>query len=527
MSSSDPLLMPSKAASYQQPNPKSKESFASIVIRYIKNGLLIIIVAPVAIVFFILFILLWLVLTITYIGPCIHKYFNRKDSEILARGTILKSNPELVVIRIPSHVNKASNGLAYDVVARWIKRKDTGIEQPPIIFPNGLAATQIFLARPQELLRDAGFSSLTFDRLGCGFSDANISNIPPSAVDICREMDYVMNFILEREGLPSSTKWIGVGGSMGNTVLQAYMTLYPDKFLGLLNLDGFPYPYLSESKSFIDTFAKQYEFFGKILWTGVFRFFNSLAVSTWKKNAESEGFPVHVIIAQMNQPSFFGNTVQEFRTMMSCCELAHVGWGLHSLLKMDPEMKDILIRTPPTESVVVDRRVGLLRMVTMERSASERGDDWASEEEVQRAKQWMLALSTPLAGFVAGSNPEVTKIYSDRDSFAVPGSWGAGGVSELDTIYSLFPQWQKLVVRNMSCRCYGLAGSMAIKPTMMDMSAAEHNQFALLAANGTRTVYPRLEHADGFAQSEEIVRFVKEIAEVLQFSDGTQQKVLQ
>jgi len=95
------------------------------------------------------------------------------------------------------------------------------------------------------------------------------------------------------------------------------------------------------------------------------------------------------------------------------------------------------------------------------------------------------------------------------------GSWGAGGVSATDTIYPLFPQWQQLVVRNMSCRCYGLAGSMAIKPIMMDMSAAEHNQLAMLAANGARTVYPRLEHSDGFAQSEEIVRFVKEISEFL------------
>jgi len=371
--SNDPLIPPK--ATYQRQltsNSKTNESLASIIFRFIKYGLLFILIAPVALAFLILFILLWFLLTITFIGPCMQKYFNRKDSQILARSKILNSNPELIVIRIPPMVNKASNGLAYDVVARWVKGKFIGREQPPIVFPNGLAATQLFLARPQELLRDAGFSSLTFDRLGCGFSDANICSIPPSAVDICREMDYVMNAIMEREGLPLSTKWIGVGGSMGNTVLQAYMTLYPFKFLGILNLDGFPYPYLSESKSFIDTFAKQYEFFGKIMWTGVFRFFNSLAVSTWKKNAESEGFPVHVIIAQMNQPSFFGNTVHEFRTMMSCCELAHVGWGVHSLLLMDPEIKDILIRAPPTESVIVDRRIGLLRKVTNERSAAER-----------------------------------------------------------------------------------------------------------------------------------------------------------
>jgi len=50
-------------------------------------------------------------------------------------------------------------------------------------------------------------------------------------------------------------------------------------------------------------------------------------------------------------------------------------------------------------------------------------DDWASEEEVQRAKQWMLALQAPSSeGFAANSDPEVSKIFSERDSFAVPGT---------------------------------------------------------------------------------------------------------
>ena len=65
----------------------------------------------------------------------------------------------------------------------------------------------------------------------------------------------------------------------------------------------------------------------------------------------------------------------------------------------------------------------------------------------------------------------------------------------------------------MSCRRYGMAGSMAVSPQLMALSAAEHNQLAAVALDGARTVYPRLEHADGFAQSEEIVRFVMQIAE--------------
>lgn len=92
-------------------------------------------------------------------------------------------------------------------------------------------------------------------------------------------------------------------------------------------------------------------------------------------------------------------------------------------------------------------------------------------------------------------------------------SGSGGGDGDTLRIHPLYPQWQKLVVRNMSCRRYGMAGSMAINPQLMALSAAEHNQLALVAMDGARTVYPRLEHADGFAQSEEIVRFVKQIAE--------------
>lgn len=289
--------------------------------------------APVVIVIVIFFLLSWILLTISGIGPLIHYVFSISDRKRLKREKLLHEHSELLQIEIPGSLNKASNGMKYTIIARWVKCANS--KQPPVIFPNGLAATQLFLARPQDMLKDEGFSSLTFDRLGCGFSDPNITGIAPSAVDICREMNYVMDFILEKEILPIDTKWIAVGGSMGNVVIQAYMTLYPNRFVGLLNLDGFPYPYLCQSKVFIDTFAGQYAMFCRITWTGIFRFANFLATSTWKKNSESSKFPVATIIAQMNQPSFFGNTVYEFRTMMSCCELAHAGWGNHSILLME------------------------------------------------------------------------------------------------------------------------------------------------------------------------------------------------
>lgn len=291
-----------------------KTSCASSCFRCFKNlfyfvGALVLV--PLYITLILLILIIWFVLTITGIGPLLHWCYSRKDANLLLRKSLIEKNPELKLITIPGGINAASGGLSYQIVARWVT-PETPSTKPPVIFPNGLAATQIFLSRPQDMLRDKGFSSLTFDRMGCGFSDPNPSGIAPSAVDICKEMDYVMNNV----GVSPDTKWIAVGGSMGNTVCQAYLTIYPDRFLGLLNLDGLPYPYVTDSKAFAETYAGQYKFMAGIMWTGIFRFFNSFAMNMWDKNSRSTSFSALHILAQMNSRSFFDNTVLEFKTMM-------------------------------------------------------------------------------------------------------------------------------------------------------------------------------------------------------------------
>lgn len=50
---------------------------------------------------------------------------------------------------------------------------------------------------------------------------------------------------------------------------------------------------------------------------------------------------------------------------------------------------------------------------------------------------------------------------------------------------------------------------------MRQMAAAEHAQHVLLAANGYRTVYPRITHAKMFGETDDIVRHVLEIADGL------------
>lgn len=286
---------------------KQKSSF----IGNICNVLFAIIVGPIFLTYLLLILLAWGILTVTGIGPILHWCYSRSDEALLKRETILLNNSELMVITIPGGINSASGGKSYDIVARWVT-PETPSSKPPVVLPNGLAATQIFLSRPQDILRDYGFSSLTFDRMGCGFSDPNPTGLAPSAVDICKEMDYVMRSV----SASPETKWIAVGASMGNTICQSFMALYPDRFLGLLNLDGFPYPYLTDSKAFAVTYAGLYAFMAGIMWTGIFRFFNSFAFDMWTKNAASNKFSASHILAQMNRRSFFDNTVLEFKTMM-------------------------------------------------------------------------------------------------------------------------------------------------------------------------------------------------------------------
>lgn len=51
---------------------------------------------------------------------------------------------------------------------------------------------------------------------------------------------------------------------------------------------------------------------------------------------------------------------------------------------------------------------------------------------------------------------------------------------------------------------------------MRDDAAAEHTLHMVLAANGARTVYPKISHNTMFSKTEEIARNIREIAEALQ-----------
>lgn len=122
----------------------------------------------------------------------------------------------------------------------------TPSKYPPVLIPNGLGATAVLISQMQERLVDHGFTVLSFDRLGVGLSDANISKRSPSTHDAVTELDYVMESVIL-----GCKRWIMLGPSMGNIIAQCYISLHSDKVVRFLNMDGLPYPFLKHRSSFI------------------------------------------------------------------------------------------------------------------------------------------------------------------------------------------------------------------------------------------------------------------------------------
>ena len=83
-------------------------------------------------------------------------------------------------------------------------------------------------------------------------------------------------------------------------------------------------------------------------------------------------------------------------------------------------VREQLARIAPTESVIVDRRNGIAREVTEERSPSEVGPAWASNDEVQIVRNWFGSRET--RPVMLGSDKELQVNYSDRSSFAITGT---------------------------------------------------------------------------------------------------------
>lgn len=117
--------------------------------------------------------------------------------------------------------------------------ESSGVKQRyPICIPNGLGATLVTISVLHEALVDRGYTVLSYDRLGVGFSDPNPTSKPPTAADVVAEMRHAMLSVL-----PADTEWVLIGPSMGSIVGQCFVASYPQAVVGFLNMDGLPYPF--------------------------------------------------------------------------------------------------------------------------------------------------------------------------------------------------------------------------------------------------------------------------------------------
>jgi pimeloyl-ACP methyl ester carboxylesterase len=352
------------------------------------STLLQIILLPVFLVFFIVFIVIWGLFTITGIGPLLQYCFNRSDRIKLDRQKFVEKFPkDIRIITIPAGIHGCSESKGYKVFAIF-SEPETPSKYPPVCIPNGLGATAVLISQMQERLVEQGFRVLSFDRLGVGLSDPNESPEDPTAVDIVKEMNFIMETVC-----PTTEKWILLGPSMGSIIAQCYISTYPEKVIGFLNMDGLPYPFFKHRNSFMWA-AFIYSIYASIFWTCILRPFIGLALKSNEKMFKCRKFPLSVTVAQMNQAGFYGNVAKEMWSMMDCCEMAEIAWGKQSVVRIPEDRLKALIRAPPTVSIEFDDATGE-RKVTELRSESEVGDNWASEQEVNTAISYLVG-ATPV-----------------------------------------------------------------------------------------------------------------------------------
>jgi pimeloyl-ACP methyl ester carboxylesterase len=261
------------------------------VIRMLGKSFLFLLALPLVLVAVALYIVFVVLFVCTGAGPLWEYYASRREKAgVLSRESILALDKDLKYITVRGHQ-----------LAVRITHPPPGIKPRscPVCIPNGMAATMAMIGRMQENLRDEGFTVLSYDRYGCGFSDSNTAGIPPTVEETVADMDEVMRAALpEDEETGQRARWIIVGPSMGSIVAQSYMARHPDGVAGFLNLDGLPYPFFRQRRLF-DLFGKVYWLEAHIVWTGLLRFFvRTLGAGMLRRHFAGECYKADTLLAQ-------------------------------------------------------------------------------------------------------------------------------------------------------------------------------------------------------------------------------------
>lgn len=358
----------------------------------------------------------------------------------------------------------AVSSRGYKLIARWTPNAQGN---HPVCIPNGLGATIMTIGKIHDSLSEAGFSVLSYDRVGVGFSE-NEKN-PPSVEDCIEDMYQVM----KATQTDKTQKWILLGPSMGSIVAQSFMKRFPDLVSGFLNMDGLPHPFYICRAKFLKA-ATVYKITSYISYTGITRILTWLLMRKFIKQFESDCFSVDVILTQMNLPEFYYHVGIEFPLMMDLAEDVSNGWGVAAVEKLDFNTCTILASARPTQN---GKFLDNGTWETLPRSNAELGDDWESDETISDA---------------------VTSIKSTMDE------------SPLGRL------WKNIIVRVLSARQYNYFGGESFyDKEMKRFAAAEHSLHFLVAKNGCRYVFPEIGHNNAFLEVPCITQCIKEIQEQL------------
>lgn len=516
-SETDPLKSPrtqvSDAALMPTSEPKGLLSRLSSFLRSAIIIMLALALVPVGVAIF-------FATTVTGIGPLIEHLLSKRNERALSRKVILQQHPEMFLIDVPADVNDASLGNPYRVMVRLTRpTKPPDQPLPAVILPGGLASNLMTMCRLQdELTAKHGFTVVNFDRLGVGLSDpfpgGTKANQPPSAADVAREMDYVMRkcgATKRGDGVPEEDheKWISVGSSMGCIVATAFVSLFPGRLCGLLNLDGLPHAFLQiQCKKFLVDGPKLMALLRRIRWTGLPRLLFSAALRP-AIPAIGDAFDRIQIIGAMCRDQFFTATGLEYITLMSCCDLECAAWGPQATTEYDNNTMLLMASLKPDETVIVDQRSGQPREEINERSSSELGENYINRKDPAfvdfESRFGAKALQTP-------QEVDGTRTYCNwPDPPHHPVGERVGGSRQGDVVHPLALDFRRMVVRVMCARDYkGLERDYI--QAARNHAAARTSLHVISSDDGKSYYYPQLSHLNLWQQSTEVVNITHDIA---------------
>ena len=248
-------------------------------------------------------------------------------------------------------------------------------------------------------------------------------------------------------------RWLLIGPSMGNIVAQCFIAAHPSAAAGLLNVDGFPFPFSHTG------------YMRPMMW----------AMRGQMGGLASAAFSADVVRAQMNDARFFSSLAAEMLTMMDCADAARAAWGPAFDMVGAPEA---------TLRALGNAAPAACGDVTFADAAAD-GGGWEWRE---------LPRSAAEAG---GAGAAWTPEAEVRSAFVGP-MLGAHGKAP-GAPPPLPAAWRRLAVRALSGRNYAKMGAAAeafYDKQMQGWGAAEHSLLVLLAARGARTVFPERHHGE-------------------------------